>query len=781
MDRVRELLKEKCLSLPGSERVDSMQMSADREEVGKWLSQTWEFAGILRSGDSFPSSNYLDVRNSMKKARTSGAFLDAEEFLDIRRSLDTIDMMISFFEKQRESYPRLYELSSPVHLPPGLSSDIQRIVDEEGKIKDNASDRLSAIRKDLRQQQQQLRKSIDSIFREAVRNEYVPEGASITIRDGRMVIPVLAEYKRRIKGFIHDESATGQTVYLEPAAVLEANNALKELEYAESREIVRILMSLTDRLRDHLPDLKKAYEWMGIVDFIRAKARVAIDMEAEYPVISDEARTKLINARHPLLFLNYRKSGKTVVPLTLNIDKGQRLIIISGPNAGGKSVCLKTVGLLQYMWQCGLLVPASEESTLGIYGSVFIDIGDEQSIENDLSTYSSHLTFMKFFLENASRDSLILIDEFGTGTDPLFGGAIAESLLEQFVQRGCRGIITTHYSNIKKFAEQAEGVINGAMKYDIKALEPLYVLQLGKPGSSFSFEVARKIGLPSGIIDHARDLLGSEQISAEDLIVRLEKREQRVRELETELRTNEREAARLREKYEELYEALESDKKEILKKAREEASDLLSRTNREIEKTIRHIKENQAEKKETRKVRERLTDLKKKVAVEKPSQKARTSNEKIAVGDSVRIAGRDVTGKVLDIRGNDAEVQVGALKTMVKLKRLEKISHGQRKQQEKGGRKTVSANIDLNSKLAQFSGTLDIRGVRGDEAIHRVEKYIDDALLFNTGEVRILHGKGDGILRKLVREQLKNHPQVASFNDEHVERGGAGITVVEFK
>ncbi len=783
VDKLRALLREKCLSVPGQEEVAQMDFSSDPDRVEKRLVLTYEFHKLLASGEPFPSNHFHDVRNALKKARTRGAFLEPSQLLEIRNSLETMLKITDFFGKRDEEYPQLALLASDVEIDPALPAEILRVIDDDGQVRDSASDTLSSLRRSLRQQQQQLRKSIDAIFREASREGYVPDGASITVRDGRMVIPILAEFKRRIKGFIHDESATGQTVYLEPARVLEGNNAIKELQYAESREIIRILTRVTDSVRAHLPALTRAYSWMSHIDFIRAKARLAADMDATMPSMSKRPEVNLINARHPLLYLNYRKSGREVIPLNLSLDDKQRLIVISGPNAGGKSVCLKTVGMLQYLWQLGMLVPASEESVLGIFEDIFIDIGDEQSIENDLSTYSSHLTFMKFFLQQAGAKSMILIDEFGTGTDPLFGGAIAESMMERFTGLNARGIVTTHYSNIKKYAEKTEGVINGAMKYDIRALEPLYVLQLGKPGSSFSFEVARKIGLPGSIIDHARELLGKEQISAEDLIVRLEKREQRIQTLEKEMKANEKEANTLREKYEKLYSELESEKKDILKKAKEEASTLLQRTNREIEKTIRHIKENKAEKKETRRIRERLEELKEEVKVPaSPGNKATDDQVVIREGDSVRILGQEVTGEVLEVRGKDAEVQIGGLKTVIKLSRLEKISRGEKKKQDRsGGGRTVSANIDLNSKLADFNSTLDIRGFRGEESVQRVERFLDDAILFGVDEVRILHGKGDGILRRLVRDQLKRHPQVAGYEDEHVERGGAGITVITLK
>ncbi|MEJ2005575.1 MAG: Smr/MutS family protein, partial [Cyclobacteriaceae bacterium] len=595
---------------------------------------------------------------------------------------------------------------------------------------------------------------------------------------GRLVIPVLAEYKRRIKGFIHDESATGQTVYLEPAQVLESNNEIRELEYAEKREIIRVLTDLTDRLRPHIKTLTALSDLLGTFDFIRSRARLARTLKAVKPSCKGKPIMDLVEARHPLLTLNYGESGKKVVPVSLQLDDSSRIMVISGPNAGGKSVALKTVGLMQYMWQCGLLVPVDEQSTIGIFNDIFIDIGDEQSIENDLSTYSSHLTLMKNFMANAAEHSLVLIDEFGTGTDPQFGGAIAEAILKELLELRSRGVITTHYSNIKTFAEKNKGLMNGAMKYDVEHLEPLYELQPGIPGSSFSFEVARKIGLPDAIIAHARDLVGQKQVNVDELILKLEKQEQEIRERDRVLKEREAETARLEAKYRKLSEELETNKKEIITKAKEEASDLLRQTNREIEKTIRHIKENKAQKEETQKIRGRLEALKEKV---KPGQKMPDRvPEELEEGDMVRLMGKDVTGEVLSVRGKKVEVQVGALKTIVKKNQLEKISKTEARSQQRG-RSSVRSNVDMNQRLSGFSHTLDVRGKRALEALSAVTRFIDDAVLFSANEVRILHGKGDGILRKAIRENLRGNPQVGDVRDEHVERGGAGISVVSLK
>ncbi|MCA6073879.1 endonuclease MutS2 [Fulvivirga sedimenti] len=778
-DRIREILRSGCQSVQGSEQVDAMAFHDDHKRVKSLLGQTDEFVRILESGESFPLRNIHDLRDALKRAKTPGAFLEPVEFLEILQSMEAVSGVIRFLKGKRESYPELYHLVQNIEDQGTLEKIIRHVISDEGHVKNNASPELQRIRKALDQERIQLRKNLDKIFREAVKNGMVPEKASITVRDGRMVIPVLAEYKRRIKGFIHDESATGQTVYLEPAAVLDSNNELRELEYAEKREVVKILIRLTDETRIHLPALASISNLLGEFDFIRSKARLARELECTFPSFTDGPEFDVVDARHPLLFLNYRKSGRAVVPVSLGLNDQNRMIIISGPNAGGKSVSLKTVGLIQYMWQSGLLIPVDESSRIGLFKDIFLDIGDEQSIENDLSTYSSHLTLMKNFMENARRDSLVLIDEFGTGTDPQFGGAIAEGILDSLIGLGCRGIITTHYSNIKRYAEEHESVINGAMKYDVNELEPLYELQVGMPGSSFSFEVARKIGLPAGIISYARQLIGQKQVNVDELILKLEKQEQQIRSRDLALAEREKEAKELQEKYLALSSDLEKNKKEIIARAKEEASSLLKETNREIEKTIRHIKENKAEKKETKRMRERLETLKKKVNVPGDIQDP-SPVEKVAPGDMVRLMGKDVVGEVLSIRGNNIEVQVGALKTLVKKNQLEKISKTEAKKSTRG-LAAIRSNVDMNQKLAGFNHTLDIRGRRGDEALGLVDKFIDDAILFNANELRILHGKGDGILRTLIRNHLKSYPNVQSVRDEHVERGGSGITIAELK
>ncbi|TRX49855.1 endonuclease MutS2 [Fulvivirga sp. M361] len=781
-DKIRERLAVKCKSAMGTELAEKVRFTADIDLIRKFLQQTDDFKKILESDGAFPSNYYLDARPALAKARVEGAFLDERQFRDISLSLTTIDSCVRFLKSHKEEYPSLYELTNGLEVSAALVKSIDAKIDDDPKVRDNASAVLQNVRRNISQKYQQVRKTLESAFKSAAKEGFIPDGASITVRDGRMVIPVSAEYKRRIKGFVHDESSTGQTVFIEPATVLEGNNELRELEYAEKREVIKILTELTDELRANTDSLKRAYRFLGVVDFIQAKARLALELDAVLPAVKEEQTITWKEARHPLLFLAHRNTDKKVVPLNIELNHDQRLLIISGPNAGGKSVCLKTVGLLQLMLQSGLLVPVGEESEFGVFEDIFIDIGDEQSIENDLSTYSSHLSNMKFFIRNAKLKSLCLIDEFGTGTDPQFGGAIAEAVLDDLKRKEANGVITTHYSNIKNYAEEKPGLINGAMKYDMANLEPLYELEMGKPGSSFSLEIARKIGLSHKVIEYAKEAIGSKNIDVDNLLLRLERQKQKVIERDRALKSKEKEVSQLQSKYQRLLEEMETNKKSIISKAKQEAASILKETNREIEKTIRHIKENKAEKKETKRVRERLTQLKGKVEEEKKVIPAVVQKEDgpIGIGDAVRIVGQEVAGEVLSLKGNGAEVQFGDLKSTVKLNRLEKISKGQSKQINKQ-RSQPNNGLNLNQKFAQFSSTLDVRGRRAEEVFSIVDRFIDDALLFDISEIRILHGKGDGVLRSVIRDYLRKSNLTETITDEHVERGGAGITVVQLK
>jgi DNA mismatch repair protein MutS2 len=738
------------------------------------LKQNLEFKQILEKAEAFPSRYFLDPSDWFKKISIEGTWLEADEFLNLAYALETIMACKAFLSKSSEIYPELFKMSGVIALPNTLPQIIFSKIDDKALVRDNASPELGRIRKKLRDEQGRLRKLADQIFRNAVGESWVPEGALPTIRDGRVVIPIHAEHKRRIKGFILDESATGQTVFMEPAEMLDANNEIRELEHSEKREVIRILTELTNEFRIHLPVLRMAFQFLSLIDFIRAKAKFSIEINAEQPLIENKPELVWYNARHPLLYLSL-KGKREVVPLSIDLDQQHRMLLVSGPNAGGKSVCLKTVGLLQYMAQCGLLVPLSERSRLGIFQDLFLDIGDQQSIENDLSTYSSHLRNMNVFIQSASERSLVLMDELGSGTDPNFGGAIAQAILESLLKKRVWGVATTHYYNLKLFAGQHQGIRNAAMRFDDRNMVPLYVLDIGKPGSSFALEIARKTGLPQQTIIEAEKLVGKDLAGFETLVRSLEKERA---ELSEKVKRMEKEDQQLKlslSKYQTLYSELEAKKKEIITKAKEDASNLLKETNREIEKTIRHIKENKAEKKETLKVRKNLQSMHRKVDETPPPEKKKVQ---LKEGDRVRLIGQEGSGVILAIQGNNATVQFGLLKSVTKLDKLEILTTPVAKEVEA---KLRSAGINVQEKRATFNPTLDIRGKRVDEVTGILDQFMDTAILLSQGELRILHGKGEGVLRKVVRDHLKSYKEVAAMKDEHVEHGGDGITVVVLK
>jgi DNA mismatch repair protein MutS2 len=776
-DQIRQKLHAYCLSSLGTELIDELRFHSSAEQILPLLQQNLEFKQIFEKGENFPSNHFINPEEIFKKASLEGNYLDESEFIELVYSTQTILACRDFLNKNKEFYPALFQLTVPVTISKTISQRILSMIDENRTVKDSASQELSRIRKKLRDEQGRLRKLVDHVYRQATEQEWVPEGALPTIREGRLVIPILAEYKRRMKGFILDESATGQTVFMEPTEVLEANNEIRDLEHAQKREVIRILKQLTDEVRVQLPELKTAYQFLAQIDFIRAKAKLSIDLQADLPQLEPTPVLNWRKARHPLLFMSL-KGKREIMPLDIDLNEKERMLLVSGPNAGGKSVCLKTVGLLQYMIQCGLLIPVSPDSVAGIFQDIFIDIGDQQSIENDLSTYSSHLKNMAFFLNHANEKSLILMDELGSGTDPDFGGAIAQTILHSLLDRNVWGVATTHYYNLKLFAGQHAGIRNAAMRFDERNLVPLYLLDIGKPGSSFALEIAQKTGLPKRALDEAQQLVGKELMGFESLVRNLEKEKNELTEKVTNLEKQERELKALLSKYGSLTSELESRKKEIIDKAKLEANSLLRETNKEIEKTIRHIRENQAERKETLKVRKNLQELSKKVE-HQPVKKKSADIETIQPTDRVRIIGQDSSGVVIAVQGKNATVQFGEMKSTISLSKLEKLT-GQQTATDVV-KKLQSIGIRLHEKQSRFNSTLDVRGKRVEEVVSILEQYMDDAILLGHGEIKILHGKGEGVLRKVVREQLKKYKQVASFADEHVERGGDGITVVVLK
>ncbi len=774
-DLLRQRLNTYCLTGLGVREVEKIKFSRDFKEIKTQLGLTSEFKQILEKAEVFPSDHFFDAEEFLQTAAIEDSFLEADVLLKIALSLATVFECKTFLAKTADVYPELNQLGLPVSLSNRVPSSLLSKIDEAANVKDHASPELARLRKQLREEQHRVRRITDQLFREAASLGWVPEGVSATIRDGRAVIPVLAEHKRKLRGFIMDESATGQTVYIEPAEVLEVNNEIRDLQHAERREVVKILKDLTGLLRENLEGLYQSYHFLAQLELIRAKAKLAIDLHAELPQLKEGPDLNWLHARHPLLYLSL-KGKREVIPLTIDLTATNRMLLVSGPNAGGKSVCLKTVGLIQYMAQCGLLVPLHDRSSVGVFSELFLDIGDQQSIENDLSTYSSHLRNMAYFIAQASESTLVLLDELGSGTDPNFGGGIAQAVLATLLEKKVWGIATTHYYNLKLFAENRSGIRNGAMLFDIRKLEPLFQLEIGRPGSSFALEIARKTGLPSETIESAEVIIGKELTGLDRLMKSVTEEKQSLVRKEAELREKENLLTQELAKYKKLSSELEGRKKEIINSAKSEASFILKETNREIEKTIRHIQENKAEKKETRKARQGLKALTEKVLpAEAPGI---VLNELFKVGDKVRIIGQEVTGTVISASGSKAVVQFGDLRSTL---RMEELVRSDQADPSLSSSKARSYGLDLYKKQSQFMSTLDIRGKRVDEVLPLLDRFLDDAILLGQGELKILHGKGEGVLRKVVRERLKSVRQVAAIGDEHIERGGDGITVVVLK
>jgi len=809
-DTVRRYISDKCLSPLGEERVAEMNFSADFNTVVTWLEQTDEFVRIIHGEREFPASYFFDVRYSLQRIRPEGTWLDEKELFDLKRSLQTIHDIVRFFTPETEDdipYPHLTELVGDVLVFPQLISKIEAILDKFGRIKDNASPELANIRREMTTTMNSISRSLQSILRTAQSEGLVDKDVTPTMRDGRLMIPVAPAYKRKIKGIVHDESASGKTVFIEPEVVVEANNRIRELEGEEKREIIRILTLFTDIVRPLVPDILHSYTFMGEIDFIRAKALFAEQLHAIKPIVENTQEIDWMRAVHPLLYLSHQRQGKEVVPLDITLKDDKRLLIISGPNAGGKSVCLKTVGLLQYMLQCGLLIPVYENSHTGIFNKLFIDIGDEQSIENDLSTYSSHLTNMKFFVRNCDEKTLLLIDEFGSGTEPQIGGAIAEALLDRFNRKKSFGVITTHYQNLKHFAEEHDGVVNGAMLYDRHLMQPLFKLSIGNPGSSFAVEIARKIGLPEDVIADASAKVGSDYVDMDKYLQDIVRDKRYWESKRQNIRQQEKKLEDVTSRYEKDLEAVNKQRKEILRDAKEEAQRILSDANAKIENTIREIKQAQAEKEQTRLARKALEEFKSSVlsAEEEDAKIARKmakikdrnerkkkkqpttgqpvfNREVITVGDNVRLKGQTSAGTVMEIQEKQAVVAFGMIKSTVKLEQLEKVSKGQlKKEAQKSTFVSVQTADSMHDKKLNFKQEIDVRGMRGDEALQAVTYFVDDAIQVGVAKIRVLHGTGTGILRQLIREYLRTVPGIRSYHDEHVQFGGAGITVIELE
>lgn len=807
-DKIRLLISDRCLSPLGKERVADMTFLTDYKMIGDKLEQVDEFVRIQQGEEDFPANYFFDVRYSLKRIRPEGTWLDERELFDLKRSLQTIHDIIRFFRPAGEEeikYPALTALAGDILVFPQLIGRIDTILDKFGKVKDSASPELQTIRREITVTMSNISRSLQSILRSAQGEGVVDKDVTPTMRDGRLMIPVAPAFKRKIKGIVHDESATGKTVFIEPEVVVEANNRIRELEGEEKREIIRILTDFTNLIRPAAPDILQSYEFLADIDFIRAKALFALEVGGIRPIVEDKQQVDWARAVHPLLYLSLKKQQKEVVPLDITLTDEKRLLIISGPNAGGKSVCLKTVGLLQYMMQCGLLVPMHERSRMGIFENLFIDIGDEQSIENDLSTYSSHLTNMKFFVKNCNGKTILLIDEFGSGTEPQIGGAIAEALLHRFNERHSYGVITTHYQNLKHFAEETPGVVNGTMLYDRHLMQPLFKLAIGNPGSSFAIEIARKIGLPEDVIAEASEKVGQDYINMDKYLQDIVRDKRYWESKRQNIRQREKRLEEVIARYEKELNEVNSQRKEIVKEAKAEAAHILSETNAKIENTIREIREAQAEKERTKQARadlqefkERMSDkqeeddriarkmakLKERNERKKQKQKAPVQFDRdvIEVGDHVRLKGQTTPGTVLEVQDKEAVVAFGMIKSMVKLDRLEKVSKGQiKRDMQKSTFISEQTSDQMHEKRLHFKQEIDVRGMRGDEALQTVTYFIDDAIQVGAQQVRILHGTGSGILRQLIREYLRSVPGVRSFHDEHVQFGGAGITVVELE
>jgi len=812
-DRIREMLKGGCLSNLGRNRVDKIRFSKNYTFIQTLVSQVDEFKQIMAMEEDFPLNHFFDVTDAIKKIRVEGTYLLPEELFDLKRSLETIKAILKFFKarQEEEKYPYLQRLAINVKLYPFIFERIDRIINKLGKIKDNASPELGTIRKEINHKESTVSKRLHAILKEAQKSGIVEQDVSLSIRDGRATIPIDASNKRKINGLILDESATGKTAYIEPTEIVELNNDIRELYHAEKREIIKILTSFTNDIRPYSDDLLLAYEFMGTIDFIRSKALLANKLNGIKPVFVNRPYLQWKQAIHPLLFLSFKDENRKVVPLDIELNNdNQRILLISGPNAGGKSVCLQTVGLLQYMFQCGLLVPMHENSEIGIFQHLFINIGDDQSIENDLSTYSSHLMNMKYFIKSSNQKTLLLIDEFGSGTEPMLGGAIAESILDALNQKRTFGVITTHYTNLKHFASSAQGIENGAMLFDTDKIQPLFKLSIGEPGSSFAFEIARKIGLPEDILQSATAKIGKDHINFDknlkDII-----RDKRYWESKREsARKSEKKLEQLIANYSSELEDAEKSRKEILTKAKEEAQQMLDGVNKRIENTIREIRESQAEKEKTKQARKQLADFKEQVEnidskeeekiqrkIEKlknrekrkkeqkhpveENQKPEKNPDVFEKGDKVRLHGQETAGEVLDVNGQSIMVAFGNMITTLDKKRLDKISEKQYQQMAGVDGQISSTKWDFGEKRLNFKPEIDVRGKRADEALQAVRDFIDEALVINVGTVKILHGKGNGILRQLIRQYLETVDLVKSFHDESVQFGGSGITIVEFE
>ncbi|MDR1864197.1 MAG: Smr/MutS family protein [Bacteroidales bacterium] len=810
---IREWLREGCISPLGIRKVDELSFLASFDEIDLKTGQTEEFRQICLMEDGFPAQDFFDVTPMLGYIAVPGTFPNTEDVFALKKSLESIREVLTFFRNRDEQYPLLCRLTCNVDFFPELIKDVDRILDHNGRIRDHASPALADIRREIAEKQTSVARAMQRIIKQAQADGLVEAGVTPAIREGRAVIPVNASFKRKISGIVHDESATGRTSYIEPTEVVAAGNAIRELSFAEQREIVRILTAFADRLRPNIDGLFLSFDFLADMDFIRAKALLALRQNAVKPVFRPQQSFDWKRVVHPVMYVNFKKEHREVTPLDIFLTPEHRILLISGPNAGGKSVCLKTVGLVQYMFQCGLLAPMSENSEMGFFDAICIDIGDEQSIDNDLSTYSSHLMNMKQFIRRANPRTMILIDEFGAGTDPVIGGAIAEAILANLNAKGVWGVVTTHYGNLKHYASSAEGMVNGAMLFDNRRMQPFFRMETGKTGSSFAFEIARKTGIPEDVLAEAADKAGRQHIDLEKHLHEIERDRRYWERKREDVRKHEKRLGELSAKQLSELEKTSQERKTIIDNARREAQELLSTVNKTIENTIRDIRESQAEKETTKTARRKLEQFKeqaqqfageeeerilRKIAKLKEREQRRAEREaeqpvsvslparekpegeNIRKGDRVRIEGQDAVGEVMEIGRKNVTVAFGQLLSTLPANRLIKVSNAEYKKQ--AVRSTPAIQVyNAGERRLHFKSFIDVRGMRTEEAIPEVEDLVDEASMFNIGEVRILHGKGNGILRQMIREYLTNSPAVASFDDEDLQQGGSGVTVVRIK
>lgn len=797
-DRIRQMVAEQCTNALAVRMAGEMHYMTDYETLGHELKLTEEMRQIVLMESEFPQQDFIDLTPILTHLRVGNTVIPLESLFDLKLSLRTIRECYHFLTAEEHmQYEALRNEAVEVELGYGgkssqlnvINSLLGKLIDDHGELYDNASPALAEIRRTKARKAAEVDAQVNSTLARAKREGWAPSDAEVTIRDGRPVIPLLTTHRRKIRGLIQDESATRQTAFVEPSEVVELGNDLRELEFDERHEVQRILLTFSDRLRPLLPQLDEAYRFLAKIDFLRAKARVAVELNASVPILHAGPRIEWMDARHPILYLQKKDA---VVPFSLSLGEGQRVLIISGPNAGGKSVCLKAVGLIQYMLQCGMPVPLRPTSECGLFGSIFIDIGDQQSIDNDLSTYTSHLQNMKTLLAEAKEDTLFLLDELGGGTEPRSGCAIAEAVLEELYGKGSFGVVTTHFADLKLLADRMPGVVNGAMLFDTEAMRPLYRLAVGHPGSSFAFEIAESIGFPKEVLDKAGEKVGREQLNFEHQLQQLEIDKREIARQKEELRVADEFLDEVTQKYQRLNDSLQARRHEIIGSARREAQQILTDANRTVERTISDIKSAKAEKEATQAARAKLTEAAEQVEKEirkadekqrqhKPNESTAEQSIPVTVGSIVRIDGEETYGQVVEIKGKKAVVESNSIRMTIPLGRLQ----GTAKQKIPTQKATVSVSHsiydDMNDKRKSFNPTLDLRGHRAEEAIDMLHRFLDDALLLSEKEVRILHGKGYGILMQVIRQELQASRDVRTFHPEKLELGGEGITVVNLR